>query len=136
MDVEAALALAGTAAGGAAGEAGRAAWQSLVTLARRALGRAAPDTTAAEPDPATAVLPAEPASTPRQPDAGALLAAISDRARTDPEFAAALCQWAETHRPALAPQQDTVTNTIADSATVHGHVIQARDVHGGINLGG
>lgn len=130
MDVEAAIALAttaaATAASGAATEAGRAAWDSLVGLARRLTGlsgRAGPQ----PPQPPEPAEPAEPAAD--------LVARIAARARENREFAAALCQWADTHRAALTVDQSTVHNEISGTATVQGPVIQARDVHGGISFG-
>jgi hypothetical protein len=123
MDVETALSLANTAAGSAATEAGRAAWQSLVTLARRITGR--PATAEAEPEQ------------PEEADPDALVGQIADHARADAVFAAELCQWATEHRAALQLTRDesTVRNTISHDAKITGPVIQARDIHGGISFG-
>lgn len=130
MDVEAAIALAttaaATAASGAATEAGRAAWESLVGLARRLTGRAGPQ----PPESAQSAQSAGSAES-----AADLVARIAARARADREFAAALCQWADTHRAALTVDQSTVHNEISGTATVQGPVIQARDIHGGISFG-
>jgi hypothetical protein len=35
----------------------------------------------------------------------------------------------------LEARDDSVTNTTGGKATVHGPVIQARDIHGGIDFG-
>jgi hypothetical protein len=126
MDVETAIALANTAAGSAATEAGRAAWQSLVTLARRVTGR--PATAEAEPG--------EPGE-PGEEDPAVLVGQIAGRARADADVAAQLCQWATDHRAALQLTRDesTVHNTISEGAKNTGTVIQARDIHGGISFG-
>ncbi|MBL1069064.1 hypothetical protein [Streptomyces sp. 7-21] len=118
MDLEAAIALAGAAANSAAGEAGASAWRALVSLARRLTGRAEAEPAAPEPE-----------------DRDALVAMIAARAREDDAFAAALREWAETHREELAPSQTTVHNTISGGATVHGPVIQTKEIHGGLHFG-
>lgn len=137
MDVDSALALAATAAASAASEAGRQAWQSLVSLARRATGRGP-----GEP------LPADPATGPDDPvpagdDPAAVrtlqLRLVTDQARRDPDFAAQLCQWAARHQAALQGQRvdaehGQVHNRIGDGARIQGPVIQTGNVTGGINL--
>lgn len=121
MDVETAIALANTAAGSAATEAGRTAWESLISLARRVTGR--PAATDAEPDPETE-------------DPTVLVGRIADHARDDADFAAQLCQWATEHQSALhlTINQGKVQNTIAPGAQISGKVIQAGDIHGNITL--
>jgi hypothetical protein len=124
MDVETAIALANTAAGSAATEAGRAAWQSLATLARRITGRHASPQPGPEPDP----------SPDDHPEA--VVSRIADHARADADFAARLCEWAAEHRATLQLTRDesTVHNTIARGAQINGAVIQARDIHGGVSF--
>jgi hypothetical protein len=125
MDVETAITLASTAAGSAATEAGRSAWESLVSLARRITGR-----------PANPEDPASPEET--EADRDALVGRIAEHARADDGFAAQLCQWAAEHRASLQLTRDesAVHNTISSGARVTGTVIQARDIHGGITIGG
>ncbi|UGY94482.1 hypothetical protein [Streptomyces gobiensis] len=112
MDLEPAVALVSTVAGSAATAAGGAAWQSLVGLFRRATGRAG-------------VGPVDPGD---EAAVRVLAGQIIDRARSDAEFGARLRQWAEEHG-------GEVRNTISGDAKIEGPVIQARDIHGGINLG-
>jgi hypothetical protein len=129
MGVEAAIALLSAAASSTATEAGRAAWESLVALGRRVTGRGGE------------AAPAVPESVdPRDDEAVRVLTGrLADRARADADVAAELCRWAETHRAALEVDQSDrrgdVHNEIAGNATIEGPVIQARDIHGGINFG-
>jgi hypothetical protein len=118
MDVETAITLASTAAGSAATEAGRAAWESLVSLARRVTGRPAPE------------------SEPEAEDPTVLVGRIADHARDDADFAAQLCQWAADHQASLhlTIDQGKVQNTISPGAQISGKVIQAGDIHGNITL--
>ena len=61
------------------------------------------------------------------------LALLRDHLRDDPEFREWLASsWGEI-RPAL--QADTGSSANIVSGTVHGTVVQARDVQGGIHLG-
>ncbi|GAA2629243.1 hypothetical protein [Streptomyces axinellae] len=139
MDIDAALTLARTAAasaaGGAATAAGQSAWESLLSLARRATGRGAEG----QRDPGGQGAGAAGELTPVDPgDADqvrVLTGRLADRARADEEFAAQLRVWAEQHAPALRAEHSEVHNTVGGSAQVTGHVIQAGDIHGGINLG-
>jgi hypothetical protein len=118
------------AANSAGGEAGRQAWSSLVAAVRRALGRR--DATPAEESVVEAV---------RAPGEPAEAAAVSLRdlvlawAREDPDFLAELADWQREHAAVLEARDDNVTNTIGGNTTVHGPVIQARDIHGGIDFG-
>jgi hypothetical protein len=113
MDAAAIVTLVTTAAGGAAGEAGRQAWASLLELVRRATGRAEPERV--DPQDAEAVR--------------ALSTRIAERAAADPEFRQALETWA-AERP-----RTQVTNTVGGSARITGPVIQAGEIKGDINLG-
>ncbi|MGI5351631.1 hypothetical protein ACQEU8_26135 [Streptomyces sp. CA-250714] len=130
MDVAAALTLASTAAsaaaGGAASAAGQSAWQSLLSLVRRVGGRRDVE---ADEERLTAVDPAD------SEQVRVLTGWLGEQARADEEFAALLRGWAERHAPALRAEHSEVHNTVSGSATVNGPVIQARDIHGGINLG-
>lgn len=56
-------------------------------------------------------------------------------AREDPDFLAELADWQREHTAVLEARDDSVTNTTSGKATVHGPVIQARDIHGGIDFG-
>jgi hypothetical protein len=59
------------------------------------------------------------------------------RARQDPDFAAALDVWrrqAETLEPAPASTGSGDVNNRADG-TVHGNLVQARDIQGSVNFG-
>jgi hypothetical protein len=138
MDVEAALALATTAAasaaGGAASAAGQSAWQSLLSLARRVTGRGAAveDGLAGEEVGVGAELMAvDPGD---EDQVRVLTGRLADHARADEEFAGLLRAWAEQHAPVLQAEHSEVHNTVSGSAQVKGTVIQARDIHGSINL--
>ncbi|GAA2077071.1 hypothetical protein GCM10009801_32930 [Streptomyces albiaxialis] len=154
MDVEAAAALvaaAGTAVGtGAASAAGESAWQSLVSLARRATGRApggqedaadpggrVPDGDVSDGEALDGVVDGEVLDAPDAATAREFAARLRQRADQDAEFAARLCEWAETHRATIEATQlrdeSVVENKIVGSR-VTGPVIQARDIHGGITL--
>ncbi|MGP4114031.1 hypothetical protein ACTWP5_24365 [Streptomyces sp. 4N509B] len=143
MDVDTAIALATAAAGGAANGAGGTAWESLVSLFRRATGRSAPDadTDTGDDTADTADGVADDTATAPTPEAASedprvLVARIEDRARADEDFAAALRQWAQEHQGALqtTTNRDTVHNTVAHGAQISGTVIQARDIQGNITL--
>ncbi|MFI7243984.1 hypothetical protein [Streptomyces qinglanensis] len=131
MDVATALSLAtaaaASAAGGAADAAGQSAWESLLSLVRRVGGRRGDgdhgEGRLAVVDPADSG------------QVGALTGWLDEQARADEEFAALLRGWAERHAPALRAERSEVRNTVSGSAQVQGPVIQARDIHGGVNLG-
>lgn len=130
MELETALALAGTLGGtvaaGTATEAGRAAWESLVSLARRFLRRGA----AGQGDQTATAANDEPE------DPTVLVGRIAGHARGDADFAARLCRWAEEHRTVIQihhTNQAKTFNTIAPGSQV-GKVVQAGDVYGDINL--
>ncbi|WP_369199541.1 hypothetical protein [Streptomyces sp. PU-14G] len=131
MDIDAALSLATTAAsvaaGSAAGAAGQSAWESLLSLVRRVGGRR-PDGVPDEDGPA-AVDPSD------EGQVRVLTGWLGEQARADEEFAALLRGWAERHAPVLRAERSEVHNTVSGTAHVSGPVIQARDIHGGINLG-
>jgi hypothetical protein len=128
MDVESALSLisgaASAAVSGAATAAGQKAWQSLLTLAGRATGRAdlADQRAVEEVDPTDAET------------VNVLTGRIAERARADAAFAEELCGWAEDHRAVIQVDRAEVHNTISGDARISGPVIQARDIQGGISL--
>lgn len=127
MDVNTALTLVSAAAAGAATEAGRQAWQSLISLARRISGR---------PDAASAPLAATSEVDPGDAEAVRVLhGRLAAHAREDAAFAVELCRWAETHRVALQLDQSQVHNTIADTAQISGPVIQAHTITGDLTFG-
>ncbi|WP_059009253.1 hypothetical protein [Streptomyces specialis] len=115
MDVASAVALVSVAAGSVATEAGRQAWESLVALTRRLAGRG-------EPDPGDEAAVRE------------LTVLVDQEARADGEFAAELVRWAESHGGALVRQR-RVGNRVSGNAPVHGHVIQADTIQGGLHFG-
>ncbi|SBW28828.1 hypothetical protein FDG2_6051 [Candidatus Protofrankia californiensis] len=107
--------------GGAAGEAGRNAWESLATLVRRAFGRGSP------PDDIVDHAPSD-------EEVEALARELAARARTDPGFGEALRSWA-SHMSPPPSDNDRVLNMITGDAYVEGNVVQARDVAGSIVFG-
>ncbi|MDT0444939.1 hypothetical protein [Streptomyces johnsoniae] len=118
MNVEAAIALVSAAAGSAATEAGRHAWESLMSLTRRLTGRASPEPV--DPEDEAAVR--------------ALSGRIADRAGADEEFARELRAWAERHRGVIGVAQTRVENTVSGDAQVQ-NLIQTGTVHGDIRFG-
>ncbi len=118
MTVEAAIALVSAAAGSVATEAGRHAWESLLSLTRRLTGRASPEPVDPGDDGAVRVLTGR----------------IADRAATDEEFARELRAWAERHRGVIGVAQTRVENVVSDHAQVQ-NVIQTGAVHGDIRFG-
>lgn len=113
--------------GGAAGQAGKSAWDSLTALVRRTFG--------ADDQPADQVLAALHEVERRPEDAAAaaeiLAGVLVDRARVDPAFAEALRSW--TGQVTVVSETHDVSNVV--SGRVEGSVVQARDVSGSINLG-
>jgi hypothetical protein len=122
MDIVSTSALAGVVSqvlGGAAGEAGKQAWDNLVTLVRRLL----PGTSAETALATTA--PGDGAAATRTSQA------LVDAATADPAFAAALDGW---YRQAVTLVGGNVTNIISGDARISGNVMQARDIHGPITF--
>lgn len=105
-----------------AGEAGVQAWASLTGLVRKAFHRTAPE---------EALDVSSPPETEEQ--ARTLAGALLDLMRTDPEFAAALRDW---YGGVAQVGGGNVENVIQGDAHVRGPVVQARDIHGSISLGG
>lgn len=96
-------------------EAGRAAFGKL---ARRVRSR----------------LDAEPGGTGALESVERLAAALSAAAEHDPVFAADVARlWSEVREAAVVAAHDGVVNQ--QSGSVGGHVVQARDVSGGITFG-
>lgn len=120
MDPTVLAAIISALIGGAAGEAGKSAWTSLTTLARHRFG---PDSTE------VAVLERTTAD-----DSEEIAGILVDRAEADPGFKESLASWtSETSR--IIQQSHEVSNTISGEAQIHGHVIQAGNIFGSINLG-
>ncbi|TNM29513.1 hypothetical protein [Streptomyces sedi] len=117
MDLDSALALVTAAAGSVATEAGRHAWDSLLSLTRRITGR---------PEP---VDPAD------EDSVRVLVGRISDRAEADEEFAHQLRDWARTHQTLVDARQSQVRNEISGDARITGPVVQAQDITGPITFG-
>lgn len=114
------------AASGAATEAGREAWTSLVDLVRRCTGRSreVSEEAASVPDP-------------RDPEqVRVLVGTVLEEARRSPEFAAALRCWLDTAGGgvAAAAQRAEVRNEVSGNARV-GNAIQTHSVNGGISIG-
>ena len=123
MDLSAALALVSTAAGGAATAAGESAWRALRGVLGRFVGR-----------------PGEPALELPESDAAEQVAEfrarIAQLAAENGEFRAALEEWASAHEePLTSATAGEVHNVLGDQATVHGSVVQLRDVQGDLHIG-
>jgi hypothetical protein len=103
-------------AGGAAGEAGKSAWESLAALVRRRFGR---DRRAVEA-----------VARPDALEPGDLARLLAERAADDPEFRASLERWLAEAGPAARGE---VVNI--NTGEVSGTLVQARDVHGSITIG-
>jgi hypothetical protein len=121
------------AANSAGGEAGRQAWSSLVAVVRRALGRR--EATQAEEAVVEAVEAVEALGEPAEAAAASLRDLVLTWAHEDSGFLAELADWRREHAAVLEARDDSVTNIIGGNATVQGPVIQARDIHGGIDFG-
>jgi hypothetical protein len=109
---------------GAAAEAGKSAWATLSTAARRLLGGSsaeALDQVDQATDPSTVATAAVPAAE--------LLISLAQR---DAAFAEELSAW---HANAVTIIRDeSTTNNVSDGAQVK-NLIQARDIHGPITFG-
>ncbi|MFB4276427.1 MULTISPECIES: hypothetical protein [unclassified Nonomuraea] len=106
--------------GGAAGEAGKHAWTSLITLVRRS----------SDTNPhAVAALERLGTQSPEE-----ITKALVDHANADAEFAESLIGWTNDTIHLTQHKRD-VSNTIGGNARVSGPVIQAGDVLGSINIG-
>lgn len=123
---QAVAAVVTVAATGAATEAGREAWTSLLELARRAVRRS----------PGTADGDALPVDPQDPAQVRALAGLILEEAARNDDFAAALQSWARAAGAGLglAPRVSGVHNEVAGHANV-ATVIQADTVNGGISFG-
>jgi hypothetical protein len=116
--------------GEAATEAGRGAWAGLVRLVRSAFPERA-----AVADAAQRLAPGGTGAV-AVPDQGAVVdlsAELVTLARGDAGFEGALREWLDRART-LSVEGGVTTNVISDGATVHGNVVQARDI-GEISFG-
>ncbi|MEV4094368.1 hypothetical protein [Streptosporangium saharense] len=120
MDPTVLTAIVTALVGGAAGEVGKSAWTSLVTLARNRFGSDSGEVAALE------------AATGDSSEE--ITGILVDRAEADPAFAEELAAWTRETAKVVRQSHD-VSNTIAGEATIHGTVIQAGDIFGSINLG-
>lgn len=103
--------------GGAAGEAGKSAWESLAGLVRRRFGHDSPAVQAIEAGR----------------DPGEIGTLLAEAAEADSGFAEALAAWRDEAARVVVKDQ-RVTNSI--TGTVHGNAVQVSgDVHGSITFG-
>ncbi len=131
LTVSAVAAVLNRVLGATAAEAGKSAWSGLVRLVRSAFPDRAAVAEAAERLTAGAV-PGQ--AVPNQnvvPDQNAELVGL---ARGDAGFEGALREWLG-RADSLSVDGGVTTNVISDGATVHGNVVQARDI-GSISFGG
>jgi hypothetical protein len=122
--------------GEAAGEAGRSAWAGLVRLVRTAFPERLAVADAAEQLAPGGTGTAAGSGTVAVPDPGAVIdlsAELVTLAKSDTGFDGALREWLEQART-VSVQGGVTTNVISDGATVHGNVVQARDI-GTISFG-
>jgi hypothetical protein len=126
LTVSAVSGLIGKFLGSTAAEAGKSTWAALVRLVRSALPeRAAVAEAAAQLEPGTA------------PDQSAVIdlsAELVAMARSDPQFESSLREWLTRAEQASSVEGGVTTNVISGGATVHGDVVQARDISGGITF--
>ncbi|ORT49025.1 hypothetical protein KBI5_14870 [Frankia sp. KB5] len=113
---------------GTASEAGAHVWNSLVDLVRRTFGAGSRERELVESD----LTDEEDADAESVDDLARHLAA---RALLDPDFADALRSWT-TSAQSTPTGDGSVTNIVGGNARIDGGLLQARDVHGSITLGG
>lgn len=114
-------------AGGTAGAAGQQIWASLRDLVTR---RSSGGQACGEGELAALAQTADSDERARE-----LAEALALRARQDPAFATALHAWrmrAEEPAPASTGSGDVHNEA---GGTVHGNLVQARDIHGSIHFG-
>jgi len=118
--------LIGKFLGETAAEAGKGTWAALVRLVRSAFPeRAAVAEAAARLEPGAA------------PDQGAVIdlsAELVALAKSDAGFESALREWLARAGQAGSVEGGVTTNVIGGGATVHGNVVQARDI-GSVSFG-
>ena len=114
---------------GAAGEAGKKAWESLAAFVGKRFGRRSDAATAARAL----------AQHPDEAQHGELLAGILERAAAlDGDVADWIREWLRDAAPLADPQGaqvSTVTNVVSGNAKVHGAVIQSHTISGPIAFG-
>jgi hypothetical protein len=126
VSVSALVAVLSKVLGSAADEAGRQLWQSLGSVVRRSFNR-------------QGIARRELDTLPNTPNAAVddpavirrLAAALAAEASGTSSAASALREWLEVADRTLN-SDESVHNAI--TGTVHGTIIQARDIHGGITL--
>jgi hypothetical protein len=117
-------------ADGALGEAGRDAWLALVRLVTRVRKPDREASPGAAPDAALTELEARPGDEARAATASHAVARL---AAADTEFAAIFGEWWASVERLVSEDDSPGLNVI--QGNVHGHVVQARDVYGGISFG-
>ena len=114
---------------GAAGEAGKKAWESLAAFVGKRFGRRSDAAKAAR----------SLAQHPDDAEHGELLAGILERAAAqDGDVADWIREWLRDAAPLADPrgaQVTTVTNVVSGNARVHGPVIQSHTISGPITFG-
>jgi hypothetical protein len=124
------VALLAAWAGGLGGEAGRQAWDGLVTLVRRPFRHGGTESDAEEA-PSASSGESELVALARTPEDGArahaLSTALAVRAALDADFRRGLEDWWEQARRTA----DTGVSNHVSGGTFHAPVIQARDISGG-----
>jgi hypothetical protein len=128
LTVSAVAAVVNKFLGEAAAEAGKSAWAGLVRLVRSAFPERAAVAAAAE-----RLAPGGTAAAPDQDAVIDLSADLVALAKSDAGFEGALREWLDRART-LSVEGGVTTNVISDGATVHGNVVQARDI-GTISFG-
>lgn len=109
----------GAAANSAGSEAGRQAWESLLSLWRRIRGPQAIDAVHPEDSEQVRTLTTE----------------AIEECRRNTAFAADLVQWAQQFGFTVQYDRSSTHNTLSEGAHVEGPVIQGRDFSGPINFG-
>ncbi|WP_213453511.1 hypothetical protein [Rhizomonospora bruguierae] len=109
-------------ASGAAGEAGKQAWNSLLTAFRRRFGR---DAAASVENAITAGETA---------DAESVMGEVVRSAESDAEFAGWLQEWIRDAAP-LAQRHTAVRNVVAGQAEIGGGLVQAHTINGAVTFG-
>ncbi|WP_261564543.1 hypothetical protein [Frankia gtarii] len=121
LSVPALAAVLSAVLAGTTSEAGSAAWRALIGLVRRSFGMGPVQERIVRDDLNSA-------------DVDVLARELSERAGSDPTFAAALRRWS-AEASAFTGKNDSVTNQIGGEALVEGDVVQARDISGPITFG-
>lgn len=128
-------------AGGTASAAGQQIWTTLRELVIRRSSQGEPGSEPGSEPGGEEELTALAQSASSEQRAQELAEVLALRARQDPDFAAALDVWrreAEALEPAPTPAPaSTGTGDVINEShgTVHGNLVQARDIHGSIHFG-